>query len=960
MFISLEELYWLCAGLLAAIAYGLLLIAYYKYRLRRRKEQQLTLNRKLLQGFAYYDEGAIRSWVRKAKRRAFDLLQSLNQLHQLHRDPRNVFVKTLRESNVEQRYHRQLYSRFASRRRKAAILLAALPCANTNHALEKALQREQDLQTKLYLCASLTRLEDVKAIPLMVETLPGAPQWYRTRVNMRLASFGKAFHDYVPQLTQRTELEIQSLLVDFASVYPSAELKAYLLQCLASPAKDIAYRATRNLGIFYCQELKRPLFLENPDPVVRNITIQALDRRPTLRTLELLLPLLGQPRHSDQAAVTMSSIVQKKPALFYFILEEFQKSHDEVTHNALATVLANRLEYLLMRLTAGPDPVLEDTLVRLIRAKKTNAIIGLLRRNHSQEIETLLLRHLQRLLPELPDVCQELRLYLPARILTKLGQTPLPQVAKRREHDVDQEKIFFLRLLLPFAFLTAPLVYLGRYWEQLYTWTPYMHLLQFVLDFNYYIAFYALAVNGISLGLLFFSMLAIRKQATAWSAKTHSLLFRPRMLPGITIIAPAYQEENTIIENTRSLLNLHYPNYELIVVNDGSNDNTLNQLIEHFQLEKIDRFVPQRLKTQPVRGLYASKSIPKLLVVDKANGGKADALNVGINLSGKEFFCGIDADCLLEKDSLIKLASTILDAPEEPVAVGGNIFPVNGCSVDRGELTHIELPASHLARFQTMEYLRAFMAGRLGWAYLNSLLIVSGAFGLFNKDRVVEIGGYLTSSERHKKDTVGEDMELVVRLRRHMCEQKIPHRILYSFNANCWTEVPEAMSILHRQRDRWQRGLIDILFFHRKLLLNPRYGRLGMVALPYFFLFEMFGPFLEMQGYIMVIAAACLGLLNLPLALLLLASSVLLGVLVSVFSLVIVSRENDYFPGPYMAKLLLYAIWENFWFRQLANFWRVTGYLNTLRQQTAWGKMERQGFQQTEKPAEQGTTGTGG
>ena len=953
MLASLEELYWLCAGLLFAIGYGLALIVYQKYRLRWRKQQQLTLNRNLLRGFAYYDAEALRPWIRKAKRRAFDLLQELNQMHQLHKDPRNMFIKALRETDVEKRYYQELHSRLASRRRRAALMLAALPCDNTNQTLEEALKKEHDLQTKLYLCAALARLEDVKAIPLMIETLPGAPQWYRTRVNMRLASFGKAFHDYVPQLAQRTEMEIQSLLVDFAAIYPSAELKEYLLQCIASPAKDIAYRATRNLGVFYCRELKSALFLENPDPVIRSITIQALDSIPTLRTLELLLPLLSQPRHSEQAAGTISSIVQKKPALLNFILEEFQKDHDESTQTALATVLANRLEYLLMRLTAGADPVLEDTLARLIRAKKTNAIIGLLRRNHSQEIETVLLRHLQRLLPELPDVRQELRLYLPPEILEKLGETPLPQEAKRREHVVDHEKVFYLRLLLPFAFLSVPLVYIVRYWEQLCSWTPYMHLTQFVLDFNYYIAFYSLAVNGTSLLLLFFSLQAIRKQADAWNTKKRSLLFRPRMLPGITIIAPAYQEESTIIESTRSLLNLHYPNYELIVVNDGSNDNTLNQLIEHFQLEKIDRFVPQRLKTQPIRGLYASKSIPKLLVVDKANGGKADALNVGINLSGKEFFCGIDADCLLEKDSLIKLASTILDAPEEPVAVGGNIFPVNGCSVDRGELTHIGLPASHLARFQTIEYLRAFMAGRLGWAHINSLLIISGAFGLFNKDRVVEIGGYLTSSERHKKDTVGEDMELVVRLRRHMCEQNKPHSILYAFNANCWTEVPEPLSILHRQRDRWQRGLIDILFFHRKLLLNPRYGRLGMVALPYFFLFEMFGPFLEVQGYIMVVAAACLGLLNLPLALLLLATSILLGVLVSVFSLVIVSRENDYFPGPYMAKLLGYAILENFWFRQLANFWRVTGYLNTLRQQNGWGKMERQGFQQTEKPAEQ-------
>ena len=318
MLASLEELYWLCAGLLFAIGYGLALIVYQKYRLRWRKQQQLTLNRNLLRGFAYYDAEALRPWIRKAKRRAFDLLQELNQMHQLHKDPRNMFIKALRETDVEKRYYQELHSRLASRRRRAALMLAALPCDNTNQTLEEALKKEQDLQTKLYLCAALARLEDVKAIPLMIETLPGAPQWYRTRVNMRLASFGKAFHDYVPQLAQRTEMEIQSLLVDFAAIYPSAELKEYLLQCIASPAKDIAYRATRNLGVFYCRELKSALFLENPDPVIRSITIQALDSIPTLRTLELLLPLLSQPRHSEQAAGTISSIVQKKTGFIEF------------------------------------------------------------------------------------------------------------------------------------------------------------------------------------------------------------------------------------------------------------------------------------------------------------------------------------------------------------------------------------------------------------------------------------------------------------------------------------------------------------------------------------------------------------------------------------------------------------------------------------------------------------------
>jgi cellulose synthase/poly-beta-1,6-N-acetylglucosamine synthase-like glycosyltransferase len=575
---------------------------------------------------------------------------------------------------------------------------------------------------------------------------------------------------------------------------------------------------------------------------------------------------------------------------------------------------------------------------------QTNGLIGFLGKNKTIELENTVLSIIRPLMEESTDLRREFRLYLPERILAKMQETPLQQPQAERPPIVEKGKLLRLQILLLLAFGIAPTLYLFRHWGNLAEWSSYAHLTQFVIDFNYYIAFYSIAVSSSYLILLVFSFKALIRQAKNWRLKKNVFLFRPRILPGISIIAPAYQEEASILESANSLLSLHYPNYEVIIVNDGSTDKTLQKLIQHFKLEKVDRYIPQRLQTKPIRGIYASRDIPKLIVIDKAQGGKADALNVGINTSQKEFFCGIDADSLLEKDSLIKLASMVVDSPHEPIAVGGNIFPVNGCTVDKGTLTKVNIPRSHLARFQTIEYLRAFMAGRLGWGQLRSLLIISGAFGLFNKDRVVEVGGYLTSSERYKKDTVGEDMELVVRLTRYMLEKKLPYSILYAFNANCWTEVPDSLPVLYRQRDRWQRGLIDILYFHRAMQANPRYGRIGLVSMPYYFLFELLGPFLEIQGYIMVAIAFFLGLLDINLVLLLFISAVLLGMLVSIFALAIVAKENDYFPGPYMKTMLVYAFLENFGVRQMIGFWRVTGFFSSLRQTVDWGNMERKGF----------------
>jgi cellulose synthase/poly-beta-1,6-N-acetylglucosamine synthase-like glycosyltransferase len=236
------------------------------------------------------------------------------------------------------------------------------------------------------------------------------------------------------------------------------------------------------------------------------------------------------------------------------------------------------------------------------------------------------------------------------------------------------------------------------------------------------------------------------------------------------------------------------------------------------------------------------------------------------------------------------------------------------------------------------------MAGRVGWSYINSLLIISGAFGLFRKERVIETGGYLTSKGKYQKDTVGEDMELVVRLTRYMRRKRLRHRIHYAFNANCWTEVPESMKILGRQRDRWHRGLIDILVFHRRLLFNPTFGRVGVIALPYFFIFEFVGPLIEVQGYVMLVLAAVLGLLNPPLALFLFLTGILMGTVVSLFSLIMAGEILSKFKAREILLMLYYAVLENFGFRQLSSWWRVTGFFSSLKKPKGWGKMVRKGF----------------
>lgn len=535
----------------------------------------------------------------------------------------------------------------------------------------------------------------------------------------------------------------------------------------------------------------------------------------------------------------------------------------------------------------------------------------------------------------------EFRTYLKDEILAKLNLDKYKPVKKRKVEEVEKDKMKFLQILLGSMVVLFPLIYILRH-GMIFASANWVDLFKlYVIDFNYILVYYSTSINFIYILLLVLSIFGVAKQKIFWEVKQKSFLFKKKMLPSISIIAPAYGEQETIIESVNSLLNLEYPNYELIVVNDGSPDNTLNVLIDYFSLEKIDVVVDEQLNTQPIRGIYANKSIAKLTVVDKTNGGKADALNVGINVAKNDFFCGIDSDSLLEPDALLKLASHTLDSDNESVAMGGNVFPINGCVVHKGKLEQKRIPKHPLARLQTIEYLRAFMAGRIGWSYINSLLIISGAFGLFSRKRIIEIGGYLTSSGKYRKDTVGEDMELVVRISRHMREKDINYAVHYAYNANCWTEVPEDMNILHNQRDRWQRGLIDITNFHKKILFNRKYGRMGTVAMPYFFIFEMVGPLIEVKGYVMVILAAFLGMLNQHVALMLFTSSIVMGMLISILSIFISELEGKQFSFKGLLILMAYAIGENFGPRQYFSYWRAKGFFSAMKKPKGWGTMVR-------------------
>lgn len=473
---------------------------------------------------------------------------------------------------------------------------------------------------------------------------------------------------------------------------------------------------------------------------------------------------------------------------------------------------------------------------------------------------------------------------------------------------------------------------------------------------------FSILANSLTMGLLVYSavlllsyvligILAIIQMRRYMRLRTftdYSLLAGSPQAPGMSILAPAYNEGATIVENVRSLLSIHYRNLELVVINDGSKDDSLAQLIEHYQLIPVEHEVAGRLPTKRIRAIYKSANpvFHRLIVVDKENGGKADALNVGINVSSQPYMFCIDVDCIIEQDALLKMAKPFLDSTgKRVIASGGVVRIANGCEIHNGRLVKVHLPGGFLPRVQTLEYFRAFLLGRMAWAWLDGLMLISGAFGVFDKEIVIACGGY-------DHGTVGEDMELVVRMRRYMEERRLPYTVTYIPDPLCWTEAPSTYKILGRQRNRWTRGTIETLNIHRVMCLNPRYRRLGLLSYPYWLLFELLAPLVEFGGAIVCVFLAIFGALNLPLFGALLGFILSAGILFSLLAILMeVMTYNQYRDSRDILRLVLTALLEPFLFHPFVVWSAVRGNIDLLQKKKGWGEMTRQGFQKPKPKA---------
>jgi cellulose synthase/poly-beta-1,6-N-acetylglucosamine synthase-like glycosyltransferase len=407
----------------------------------------------------------------------------------------------------------------------------------------------------------------------------------------------------------------------------------------------------------------------------------------------------------------------------------------------------------------------------------------------------------------------------------------------------------------------------------------------------------------------------------------------------ISILVPAYNEELTITDSVDSLLNLDYPEYEIVVANDGSKDETAKKVIEKYNLKQVARPFKRSVPCKELQSIYESETSPRIILVNKENGGKADALNMGINVCSFPMFVCMDADSVLKSDALSKIAESFLEN-DETIAVGGNILISNNLLLKDGKVISAGPLKKPTVIFQMLEYLRVFFTSRVTLNAINANLIISGAFGLYSKKAAINVGGYGTG-------LIGEDMELIVKMHAFYRKNKIPYSISYVPDAICYTQVPEDLKTLKKQRRRWHMGMIQSLKTHMFMAFNPKYGTVGLVAFPYFLIFELLAPFLDILGLVSIIVTYIFGLLNVTFFVIYLLVYMGYSMIITWVAILL----DKYLFGNTLSagnvlKLMFFGILESFGFRQLMSIFRISALFGKKRKQ--WGEMVRVKNKQSE------------
>jgi peptidoglycan-N-acetylglucosamine deacetylase len=838
---------------------------------------------------------------------------------------------------------RYLSSRFLHRRIEAYQLLDLRGGPDSQSSLLSALSREPRRLGRLVALNLIARNPSTPDVPALMACLEAGRPRDRKRELAVLEPLAIRLRAHFSRSGPPEGEAGLGLFLMTARSAPSAEDWEMLASLASSRDDAVGEEAAEILALRVPASRFLEAFLTRPERRFRVPGARLLGHWLEPEGLGTLDPWFSDPSLRGAGIAAAAEVLEHHPGSEGAFLDLIGEGGPE-RGAALSLAIEHRLPSLIYHSAVPIQDDLQAMMRRLLDEGRSSIFLETLASPLPAGVRAELAAFLRSELPSRRGISEFLARNLGSEDRTGLGLDLPPPERDRSRIPISLRDKAFLAAVVAVGLAVFPVAFLLWRGPMLAQLSAQEILYRFLFDLQYLFAFYTLTINGIYIALLVLSALELRSEALLWESDAARSLSGAGAMPSVSVIAPAYNEEKSIVESVHSLFSLAYPSYEVIVVNDGSSDGTLGALIAAFDLKPTVEPATPVLPCMPTRTVFRSAAVPNLTVIDKANGGKADALNSGLNLARGDYVCTIDADSILDPQALLRAMLQAIASEREAIAVGGNVFPVNGCAVEHGHLQGISVPEVPLARFQVIEYLRSFVAGRLGWASMGGLLVISGAFAILKRESVMELGGFLTGQGSFRRDTVGEDMEIVVRLTKKDGDERRGGRVVYAYNANCWTEVPEDRRALRSQRDRWHRGLLEVACMHRSMCFRPRYGAAGMVTMPYLFAFEVVGPWLETLGNAALAAILAFNLIDPIVPLTVFGIAVAFGAAISIASLLLAERQILYFRGRDFAKLLATAVIENFGLRQLLSMSRVAANVQFFFMKKGWGRQERKGF----------------
>ena len=685
--------------------------------------------------------------------------------------------------NLDKRAAAMLRSPFFYRRAKGCALIEHIGQDAAVDLILFGLSRENNPVLMLRLAIGGLSISADRTIDGVIGMYRRGSGEVRKRILSIVGRGDFALDDWAERSCRSTDPDVRRMVISVVEQNPREWTEAFVKSCLVDPDADIRARAYEIAADRYPSLVNTDECIQSDDPLVRIAAAKAFLAGDLLPERERLGEILSDDSVRAFAVEALRRKLRSQGRYLDVFLEWYKSASDPLERMALAGVLEMRLQYFLNRSDGGEREIIASLLRDVIGLGYSATVISFLNGDRSASRRSAIHDALAPFLDWDTPFLRQCRRYLSAEIREEWQVQPETSSFDAKRTGASIQDRLYLSALLALTLLIMPVSFAVAYGWRIQFMRPADIFIAFLFYFQYAFTFYVVASNCIALALMALSAVHIRRQRAEWEVADKRFLFTPGILPSVSIVAPAFNEEKTIVQSVHSLLALEYPDFEVIVVNDGSTDRTLESMIGHFGLELSDASGVPVLETAPVVGVYRNPAIPNLLLVNKLNGGKADSLNAGVAFASGEYVCGIDADSLLEPESLQRILFRASASGKELAAAGGNVIPVNGCDTFLGTLKAIHFPKNRYARYQTIEYLRSFIAGRLGWARLGTLMIISGAFGVFRRERILEVGGYLTKRSALHRDTVGEDMEIVVRIERRLHDLKTPYIIRFTCEA---------------------------------------------------------------------------------------------------------------------------------------------------------------------------------